>query len=121
MDVQCRDVLAFAPLLFRAAAWREGDATVELVLSGRGGGVFHLVVAEGRLTFHDGAAPRADAVVEATDEVFLRLLRNELNPATAYLRRQIRVRGRLGLARHLLDPRVLPREVAAAAHDEAAS
>lgn len=116
MDVHCRDILAFAPLLFRAEAWTEGDVTVQLDLVGAHGGVFHLTVAGGRLTFHDGPASRADAVVETTDETFRRILLNEVNPMTAYMRRQIVIRGRLGVARSLLHPRVLPREFGAAPH-----
>lgn len=110
MEIDCAEVLAWAPSLFQPAAWGDRAAVIQLNLDGPKGGRFFLEASASRLTVNEGTAPHADATVDTSDELFVRIILNLANPMTAYMARRVRVRGKMNLVMRLISPKVLPRD-----------
>jgi putative sterol carrier protein len=86
------------PSRFKAEAAGRTRATVQLELTGEGGGLWWVRIADGTCTVTAGRAERPDArlVVDAYDYVRIRL--GELDPVAATMKGQMRVEGRFGVA-----------------------
>jgi putative sterol carrier protein len=56
---------------------------------------WHVAVDDGRIAVTEGELP-ADTVLRMKEEVFLKLLRGEQNPATAFMLGRIKVDGDMG-------------------------
>ncbi|MCY3926739.1 MAG: SCP2 sterol-binding domain-containing protein [Acidobacteria bacterium] len=74
------------------------DATIQLDLSGEGGGVWHCTIKDGACTAHDGAhdAPTMTISMEAAD--YVELIAGRLNGMTAFMGGRLRISGDMGLA-----------------------
>ena len=67
-----------------------------------GAGTWIVAVDDGSIAVREGNED-ADLVVRATEETFLRLVRGEQNPLTAYMTGKVRVEGDTALALRLRD------------------
>lgn len=67
-----------------------------------GAGSWHVAVDDGRVAVTERDAP-ADCVIRASEDNFLRIVRGELSPVTAYMTGRVRVEGDLSLATRLRD------------------
>lgn len=65
-----------------------------------GAGSWHVDLRDGTVTVAESGAP-ADCVIETSEATFMRIVRREQNPATAYMTGKIRVRGEMALALRL--------------------
>ena len=74
------------------------DATIQLDLSGEGGGVWHCTIRDGACAVHDGAhdAPTMTLSMEAAD--YVELIAGRLNGMTAFMGGRLRISGDMGLA-----------------------
>lgn len=71
------------------------EATVQFDLSGDGGGQWHVSIANGACSVGEGttAAPTATIHMKAPD--YVKMVKGELNPVTAFMMGQIKVEGDL--------------------------
>jgi putative sterol carrier protein len=78
-----------------AAALREVDGAVELVLSGE---TWHVTLAAGRATIGGGASTSPDAILRMDTGDFAALLRGELRPGPAWIDGRLRISGDVAFA-----------------------
>ena len=60
-------------------------------------GTWRLEVADGRVSVTESDAA-ADCVLRASEEIFLRIVRGEQSPTTAFMTGKVRIEGDVGLA-----------------------
>ena len=89
------DLFARMPETFDAAKAGNMEATVQFDLSGDGGGQWHVNIANGACAVGEGvtAAPTATIRMDAPD--YVKMIKGELNPVTAFMMGQIKVEGDL--------------------------
>ena len=67
-----------------------------------GAGSWHVDVNDGDVRVTESQAD-ADCVIRAPEDVFMRIVRGEQNPTTAYMTGKVKVQGDVGLATRLRD------------------
>jgi len=77
--------------------------TVQLQLTGSGGGDWYVVVDDGRVTRHDGRAERPDATVTIAAEDWAAIRRGEMNLFNAWTSGKLKVAGDHALYQQLAD------------------
>lgn len=77
------------------------SATYQFRLTGEKERALYIVVEEGEATFCEGEAQDPDTTVSLSWENLQKILSRELNVATAFLTRKIRVEGNMSLAMKL--------------------
>jgi len=77
--------------------------TVQLHLTGPGGGDWYVVADDGRVTRHDGRAERPDATVTIAVEDWAAIRRGEMNPFNAWTSGKLKVAGDHALYQQLAD------------------
>ena len=65
-----------------------------------GAGQWRVAVADGNVEVSEGAS-EADATISASEENFLKLVRGEQNPTTAYMTGKLKIKGDMGAAMKL--------------------
>jgi hypothetical protein len=102
---EIREALSQAFAIMPLFYWPErgGDlrATYLFDLEGEGGGQWHLVIAEGQCSAHEGAPAKADIEFHTKPADWIDLQTKELNPLWAVLTRRLRLRGKRALALRL--------------------
>ena len=85
----------FESLESRADASRAAGLTSSYLFDVEGAGQWHVDVRDGRVRVTEGAK-QADATIRTSEETFLKIMRREQNPATAFMARKIKVDGDMG-------------------------
>ena len=70
------------------------DQTFRFEIEGEG--TWHVAVHDGKITVTEGGGEPADATIQASGEVFDRIISGEQNPAMAYMSGKVKVDGDLG-------------------------
>jgi len=93
----CRDLLRMMPLGFKPEAAGGLEAVYQFEVSGPEDFTAHLVIADGRCTYHDGPAQRPDVTVRTPGDVWLAIARGELDGRSAYFSGKYKAEGKIGL------------------------
>ena len=75
------------------------DQTFRFEIEGEG--TWHVAVHDGKVTVTEGGDEPADATIQASGEVFERIIAREQNPAMAYMSGKVKVDGDLGAVMRL--------------------
>ncbi|MGH2536288.1 MAG: SCP2 sterol-binding domain-containing protein [Candidatus Promineifilaceae bacterium] len=78
-----------------ASALADVNATLQLDLSGAGGGQWVVRLADGKVTTEEGTAAAPDATLHMAAEDYEAMLGGRLNPMTAFVQQKIKVEGDL--------------------------
>jgi putative sterol carrier protein len=90
----------FEALPGRVGAARTAGMNNSYVFDVDGAGQWTVRVSDGRVDVTEGAQ-EADCTISTSEDTFLRMLRGEQNPTTAYMTGKLRVKGDLGAAMKL--------------------
>jgi multimeric flavodoxin WrbA/putative sterol carrier protein len=93
----CRELLEMMPGALNPSAAAGLTAIYQFEVSGNEDFTAHLVVADGKTTFHEGPADKPNLIIKTPAEVWLAISRGELDGTQAYLSGQFRIKGDLGL------------------------
>jgi putative sterol carrier protein len=83
------------PGAFRAEKAVGLDVVFQFVISGSGGGTWHVVVKEGRCEVMEGAHGKPTTTIKMGDENFIKLITGELNAMKAYTGGKLKIEGDL--------------------------
>jgi len=86
---------------FRSDAAAGLDLVYQLDLTGEGGGVWHVAIANDECSLVPGAASRPDVVITMSAEDWEKLMTGQLDAYSAFLQGRIDVAGDLSLAMKL--------------------
>jgi putative sterol carrier protein len=76
-------------------------ATIQFDLSGEGGGQWHAVIADRKLTVNPGVAPSPSLTFSSSASDYVSMINGELNPMQAFMQGKVRVRGDMPLVMKL--------------------
>lgn len=99
----CRELLQMMPLGFRAEAGQGLDVVYQFEVSGGEEFTAHLRIAEGKCTYHDGPAAKADVVVKTPAQVWLDIAQGRLDGQGAFMSGKYKVEGNILLLMRLKD------------------
>jgi putative sterol carrier protein len=102
MSSQVKELIESLPDAFLPEKAGDAQATIQLDLTGEGGGQWVLSVADRQLKVWQEAASQADVRVTMNGDDFAALYRNELDPVRAFMGGKIKVSGNVGLVMQLL-------------------
>ncbi|HAI21777.1 MAG TPA: sterol-binding protein [Clostridiales bacterium UBA8153] len=77
------------------------DGVFQFIVTGEGGGDYHLTAAKGAASIHPGRAGSPDVTVTVAAQDFALLVKGELNPMSAFFSGRLRVSGDMGRAMQL--------------------
>ena len=66
-----------------------------------GAGTWNVKVADGAVSVTEGADDAADCTISTSEENFMKIVRGEQNPTTAYMSGKLKIRGDMGAAMKL--------------------
>ena len=92
-----RDVIAGMPLAFDATAAGDLVATIQFDVTDEEPGDYHVAIENGACKAYAGAHPNPTATIHTPADVWLRIVRGELNAANAFMSRQFTTSGNMGL------------------------
>jgi len=69
------------------------NKTIQFNFTGAEEGVWHLVIANGTLSYGQGAAENPNATANVDSDDWLKLLRGELNPMSAVISGKLKIKG----------------------------
>ena len=97
VDPELDMIMMGMPLVFNADAAAGLDATIQFVLGGAGGGMYHLRIKNGECTPHREPAINADLTINAPAEIWLAIAKGELDGQQAFMFGQYRTTGDMNL------------------------
>ncbi len=81
------------PIAFNPKAAGDLDATIQFVLGGEGGGMYHLRIKDGQCTSHREPAVKATLTINAPAETWLAISKGEIDGQQAYMDGKYRATG----------------------------
>lgn len=93
----CQELLKMMPLGFKPEAAGDLKAVYQFEVSNPENFTAHLRIANGKCTYHDGPAEKADVIIKTPADVWLAIAKGELNGQTAYLSGKYKAEGNIGL------------------------
>lgn len=97
----CRELLQMMPLGFKPDVARDLKAVYQFEIRNGEHFTAHLRIEDGRCTYHDGPAEKADVVIQTPADVWLAIARGELSGQTAYFHGGYKAEGKIGLLMEL--------------------
>lgn len=94
-DLTVRDMVSGMPLAFNPREAQGLRAVVQFCFSGADPGDYHLHIADGVCTFHEGRDMRPDVTIHAASEVWLDICYGRLDGTAAYLLGRYRAEGNI--------------------------
>ena len=86
---------------FVASAASGVDAVYQFVLTGTGGGTWHVIVRDGGIAVESGSHPEPSSTVSADAADYVKIANNQMNGLRAVMTRKMKVDGNLVLARKM--------------------
>jgi putative sterol carrier protein len=83
------------PSMFDAEKAGNFTATVQIDLSGEGGGQWVVAIADGQCTVEEGSDEEADATVHMEASDYVDMMSGDLNPMQAFIQQKVKVEGDL--------------------------
>ncbi len=71
------------------------NMTIQVELSGEGGGIWHVRIADRQCTVNTGPAPTANATISMAAHDYVALINGDLNPVAAFMQGRVRIQGDL--------------------------
>ncbi|HKZ68671.1 MAG TPA: SCP2 sterol-binding domain-containing protein [Anaerolineales bacterium] len=96
-----KDVVAVMPKYFLPEAAAGMNATLQLDLTDEGGGVWHLIVADGQLTVNEGPAANPNMTLKMTAADYLAMINGEASAMQMFMKGKVKVGGDMSLAMKL--------------------
>jgi hypothetical protein len=90
--------ISSVPSLWPAGEMKDRRGTIAIRLSGEGGGVWHLGLADGKIMAAPGDLENPTAVIESAASDWVAILRGELQPQSAFFSGKLRLSGDLSFA-----------------------
>ena len=97
----CQEYFDTLNTRFVAAASKGVTAIYQFDLTGPGGGVWHVLIDDGKIEVKTGPNPAATSTVEASAEDYVKIANNEINGLRAVMTRRMKIGGNLVLARKM--------------------
>ncbi len=97
VDPELDMIMMGMPMAFNANAAGDMDATIQFVLGGAGGGMYHLRIQNGQCTSHREPAIDADLTIYAPTETWLAISKGELDGQQAFMGGQYRATGDMNI------------------------
>ena len=97
VDPELDMIMMGMPMAFNAKAAGDLDATIQFVLGGEGGGMYHLCVQNGECTSHREPLIDADLTINAPAEHWLAISKGEVDGQQAFMAGQYRATGDMNL------------------------
>ena len=91
----------FQNLPTRADSAKTAGMTNSYVFDIEGVGQWKVDVDDGKVTVTEGGGEGADATIQATEEVFQKIVAGEQNPTSAYMTGKLKIKGDMGAAMKL--------------------
>lgn len=89
------ELFAAMPERFNAEAAGDMNATVVFDLTGESSGTWHVKVADGEVTVHEGSIADPTSTIMMDGEDYKAMVTGELNPVTAFMTGKVKVEGDL--------------------------
>ncbi len=97
----CQEYFDTLDRRFVASASKGVHAVYQFDLTGPGGGVWHVAVADGAIAVNTGPHAEPNSTVEASAEDYVKIANNEMNGLRAVMTRKMKIGGNLVLARKM--------------------
>ncbi len=91
------------PMVFSPKAAGDLDATIQFVLGGEGGGMYHLRIRDGECTSHRGPVVDADLTINAPAETWLAISKGEVDGQQAFMEGKYRTTGDMNVMMKMSD------------------
>jgi putative sterol carrier protein len=91
----------FQNLESRADASKTAGMSNSYLFDIDGAGQWKVDVDDGKVTVTEGGGEGADATIQATEEVFQKIVNGEQNPTSAYMTGKLKIKGDMGAAMKL--------------------
>lgn len=101
-----KEVFDTMPSRFNPQGAGDWQSSIQFNLSGDNGGNWHVTVENGACTVQDGQAATPTATVDMPAETWVGISNGTVNPMTAFMKGQIKIKGKMGDVTRLNDPRV---------------
>ena len=101
-----KDVFESLPIRFNGQAAGDWTSSIQFNLSGENGGNWHVTVQGGQCSVAEGQAATPTATVDMPAETWVGISNGTVNPMTAFMKGQIKIKGKMGDVTRLNDPRV---------------
>lgn len=99
----CLELIRMMPLGFHPEAASGLNSVIQFEITGSEEFTAHLIIGNGRCSFHEGNAQQPDVIVKSPADVWLSISKGELDGQTAFLSGQYRVEGNISLLMKLRD------------------
>jgi putative sterol carrier protein len=86
---------------FVVSAAKGVTAVYQFELSGPGGGTWHISIADGAMSVHNGPHPDPSSVVTAEADDYVKIANGTMNGLRAVMTRRMKISGNLVLARKM--------------------
>jgi len=97
VDPELDMIMMGMPMAFDTKAAGNMDATIQFVLGGTGGGMYHLRIQNGECTSHREPAINADLTINAPAEVWLAISKGEIDGQQAFMEGKYRATGDMNI------------------------
>jgi len=92
-----KDVIAGMPQAFDAQAAGELAATIQFDITDEEPGDYHVTIDKGSCAAYAGAHPSPTATIMTPADVWLKIVRGEMNATTAFMTRKLKASGDMNL------------------------
>jgi putative sterol carrier protein len=101
-----KEVFDSLPRRFNPEGAGDWQSSIQFNLTGDNGGNWYVNVAEGQCSVSEGHTDAPTATVDMPAETWVGIANGSVNPMTAFMKGQIKIKGKMGDVTRLNDPRV---------------
>lgn len=97
------------PNRFQADAAGDWSAVIQFNISGDAGGDYVLTVDNGTCKATEGVHDNPTSTIITSDETWIGVIEGTVNPMTAFMTQQLKVKGDMGAVMKLQNPAIFPK------------